>query len=123
MKKLQIEKGSVLLIAALVMGVLLLVFSGGFSSEEKDDENKDYELLEKRCEERLKAMIKEIKGTGDVSVLVTLDDISGEKERPHVRGVAVVLSGNESAELRLRVVQLVSCAFGITSDKIFVTFS
>ena len=111
----------------LLIGVVLLVFSSGFSNSKEAGNSKnaqqEYELSEERCEERIVSILKQLDGIRDASVMVTLDQIPSSKERPHIRGVAIVCHGNETPDLRLKVVMLVSSAFGVTSDKIYVTFT
>ena len=115
------------LIILLLVGIVLLWLSGGLSNvTEKTDSDhtlQEYELSEKRCEERVVSILKQIDGIQDASVMITLDQIPSNKERPHIRGVAIVCRGEETPELRLNVVKLVSSAFGVTSDKIYVTFT
>lgn len=127
MTKQLFNKKKSYLIVLLLAGIFMLLLSGGFSAneEKKDTENtpEEFELCEKRCEDRIVSILKEINGIQDVSAMVTLDQIPSNKERPHIRGVAIVCRGEETSELRLRVVMLVSSAFGVTSDKIYVTFS
>ena len=96
------------------------------NTKEKGETNntpQEFELCEKRCEERVASILRQIVGIRDASVMVTLDQIPSNKERPHVRGVAVVCQGEETPDLRLRVVMLISSALGVTSDKIYVTFT
>ncbi len=126
MKKTPIGKNALYLIVALVAGVLLLLLSGSFDllkSDETHEEEEDFELCEKRCEERIASLIKEVDGVESVTVLVTLDELPTQKTRPAVRGVAIVCHGRESAELKLKIVSLVRSALGVTSDKICVEFS
>ncbi|MBR6768478.1 MAG: hypothetical protein IKM34_03215 [Clostridia bacterium] len=115
------------LIILLLAGIILLFVSNGFlNTKEKDETNntpQEFELCEKRCEERVASILRQIIGIRDASVMVTLDQIPSNKERPHVRGVAVVCQGEETPDLRLRVVLLISSALGVTSDKIYVTFT
>ena len=115
------------LIILLLAGIILLFVSNGFlNTKEKDETNntpQEFELCEKRCEERVASILRQIIGIRDASVMVTLDQIPSNKERPHVRGVAVVCQGEETPDLRLRVVMLISSALGVTSDKIYVTFT
>ena len=127
MNKEIFNKKSGYLILLLAVGVLLLCLSGIFSKPQQTKTNSDipeeFELCEKRCEERVALLLKEVDGIRDVSVLVTLDELPSNKERPRVRGVAIVCNGEETPELHLKVVMLVSSALGVTSDKIYVTFS
>lgn len=120
------KKGEVLLFL-LIVGAILLWISGVFSNtqESKQTSNtpEEFELCEQRCEERVATLLKQICGVKEASVLITLDELPSLKERPQVRGVAIVCSGEESPELQLKIVMLVSSALGVTSDKIYVTFS
>lgn len=120
------KKGEVLLFL-LIVGAILLWISGVFSNtqESKQTSNtpEEFELCEQRCEERVATLLKQICGVKEASVLITLDELPSLKERPQVRGVAIVCSGEGSPELQLKIVMLVSSALGVTSDKIYVTFS
>jgi len=115
------------LIILLLAGIILLLASSRFSNTEKTEDSnnmpEEFELCEKRSEERIASILKQVEGIHDASVMVTLDQIPSNKERPRVRGVAVVCQGEETPDLRLRIVMLVSSALGVTSDKIYVTFS
>ena len=125
-KKIFMRKSAVLILL-LIIGFVLLGLSGIFSSVEKKTETTDqpteFEFCEKRCEERIARLVEEIYGIQEASVLVTLDELPSTKERPRFRGVAIVCQGEETSELRLKVVMLISSALGISSDKIYVTFS
>lgn len=127
MNKQVFNKKSFYLLLLLVLGLLLLFFSGSFSQNMKTETNnetlEEFELCEKRCEERIRELLKEVTGVSDASVLVTLDEIPTNKDRPRVRGVAIVCRGEETPDLRLKVVMLVGSALGVTSDKIYVTFT
>ena len=120
-------KKSTKLILLLIIGFVLLGLSGSFSSQKENNEKTnqltEFELCETRCEERIALLLEEIHGIQDASVLVTLDELPSSKARPCVRGVAIVCQGEETSELRLKLVMLVSSALGISSDKIYVTFS
>lgn len=123
MKKFFSSKGSVYLIFALAAGILLLLSGSSLfgKGEEKTSAPEDFELCESRCEERLTEILSKVSGVSDVSVIVTLDELPSARERPRVRGVAVVCSGADNPDTRLKLVMLISSALGVTSDKIFVT--
>lgn len=120
-------KKSSILILLLIIGFVLLGLSGSFSSTQEKTESTEkpteFELCETRCEKRIALLVEEIYGIQEASVLVTLDELPSTKERPRVRGVAIVCRGEETPELRLKVVMLISSALGISSDKIYVTFN
>ncbi len=127
MNKEIFNKKSSYVFLLLIVGVLLLCLSGSFSknreTETSSETPEEFELCEKRCEERISLLLKELYGIHEASVLITLDELPSSKERPRVRGVAIVCNGEETPELRLNVVMLVSSALGVTSDKIYVTFT
>lgn len=121
------HKKTAFLLLLFLIGIALIAFSDIFSdSKQKESETSNievYELCEERCEEKISILLEQIYGIRKASVLITLDTIPSNKERPHVRGVAIVCNGDETPELCLKIVMLVSSALGITSDKIYVTFT
>ena len=116
-----ISKGSIYLAVALVLGLILICVSG--QGEKTVEETEVYEACERRCEERLEELLRQVDGVDDADAMVTLDELPSGKTRPQVRGVAVVVHGKSGDGLRYQLVMLISSALGITSDKIFVTFS
>lgn len=116
-----ISKGSVYLAVALILGLTLICMSG--RGEKIAEETEEYEACERRCEEKLEEILRQVDGVDDADAMVTLDELPSGKTRPQVRGVAVVVHGKSGDGLRYQLVMLISSALGITSDKIFVTFS
>lgn len=116
-----ISKGSVYLAVALILGLVLICMSGRV--EGTVEETEEYEACERRCEEKLEELLRQVDGVDDADAMVTLDELPSGKTRPQVRGVAVVVRGKSGDGLRYQLVMLISSALGITSDKIFVTFS
>lgn len=116
-----ISKGSVYLAVALILGLVLICMSGRVERTVEDTE--EYEACERRCEEKLEELLRQVDGVDDADAMVTLDELPSGKTRPQVRGVAVVVRGKSGDGLRYQLVMLISSALGITSDKIFVTFS
>ena len=126
MNKQILNKRKIYLIILLIAGVFLLFISNIFSSTPENPSNNtpnEFELCEKRCEERIVSLLLSLDGIQGVSAMVTLDQMPTNKERPKIRGVAVVCEGTETSDLRFRVVMLISSALGVTSDKIYVTFT
>ena len=121
------NKKSSYLLVLMIAGILMLFLSGYLSEESKEEANSgtptEFELCEQRCEERLSEILLDLSEIQYASVMVTLDEIPTNKERPRVRGVAIVCVGKETPELRLKIVMLAGSALGITTDKIYVTFS
>ena len=126
MNKQAFNKRRIYLIVLLLVGIVLLFVSNLFSAKEaigSDSTPKEFELCEKRCEEKIVSLLANFDGIQSASAMVTLDQLPTSKERPQIRGVAIVCKGTETSDLRFRIVMLISSAFGITSDKIYVTFT
>lgn len=123
-KKFFSSKGNLWLILAAAAGLLLLFFSAGregTATAAQENTPEAFELCEERLEERLVALLSEMEGVSDVSVMLTLEDVPKSNQRPRVRGVAIVCRGCEDSNVKLRIVMLASGALGIASDKIFVS--
>ena len=106
----------VVLIAAI--GLFLLSEYTSAQSNANDTATKERELELKLCE-----MIKNFDGVSDADVIVTLDSYEEGKGSPRVRGVSVICHGKQKDEVKIKIVMMVSTALGISSDKIFVSFS
>jgi len=127
MNKQIFNKKSRYLILLLIVGCFLLFLSSKLLTSPKNtdpiENREEFELCEQRCEDRISVLLKQLYGIHETSVMVTLDETPSNKDRPRVRGVAIVCHGEETPDLRLKVVMLVSSALGVTSDKVYVTFS
>lgn len=100
------EKKSLwLIVAALILGVCMMIF-GGTSRSTGDSADALEARLEKLCEN--------VYGASEVSVMVRTDSL-GE-----VRGVAVVCRGGEDAQVRLTLTEMLTALFGIPSSAISV---
>lgn len=124
LKKFFSSKSACYLVFALAAGVTLLFMSGGFSDAKEQDseaEPEEYEICEKRSEERIEEMLLSLDGVSTVEVLLTVEEAPDRGARPTVRGVSVIYSGADTSEIKLKITMLVGTAFGITSDKIYVT--
>lgn len=153
------EKKSLwLALAALLVGVVLILFGGSDTSRAVsaspesgvDIQSGEYE---QQLEARVKELLERVSGVSNVSVMITLDSLteqvyaqnyrSSESDSstdvgleyvtgqdglvptkelsPSVRGVAVVCSGGDDAEVALKLTRLLSSLFGIPSSSISVT--
>lgn len=145
-------------IAAAVIAALMLIIMGrggqetdisGAFQETVPEVSSEYE---KALTEELEAIISEIKGVGNVSVMVTIEGSSsyvyekdvekadmetkaetviiGNKEalikridNPKVKGVLVVCSGGDSINVKEKVINAVSTVLNISSSRVYVTKS
>ena len=134
--------------AAIAAGIALIIAGGVLSSKENSgvDDGKsaiagklEYELqLERRIEELCLSLVTLDGGTEEIyasNSRAKTDDRSGEnsveypsssdalrlgEKYPEIRGVAVVVSGGESAQVRKNVTELLSSSLGISSNRIAV---
>ncbi len=129
------------LVSAAVIGALILFFS---SSEQKtqvsNDENAEYI---RQTENKIKQTVGAICG-GDVYVIVTLEygaetqyakNVTENSEQtvlssgapvktrtagPVIRGISVVCRNGGDPVIRQRITETLSCAYGISSARIYV---
>ena len=119
MTKLLKKRGNLVLIIVLILSVILLFLSEiGKSVKTSDDL-----APESMYEEKIAELLLSLDGINDVEVMVTLDEYGTDKKSPTVRGVSVVCHTRGKEELKMKITLLVSTALGISSDKIFVTFT
>lgn len=156
------EKKSLWLIAAaLLLGVLLIIYGNSGSglpsgaravSGTAAASALDQDDYEQKLEARVRTLCEQVGGVSDVSVMITLESMSeqlyaqnlesSESESvkelrqeyievgdslvptkampPSVRGVAIVCSGGDDANVQLKLTKLISALFGISSGAISV---
>ncbi len=142
-----LKKPLVLVLA--VAGVLLLLFgSTSFSAEptKATDLFADTESYRKALEEELTALCEQVKGAGNVHLLLTLDGteeavyakderqnggtdyvVSGGdglllyRKHPAVLGVALACTGGADPTVRAELTALLSAALDIGSNRIYIT--
>ena len=93
-------------VAALALGILLVLASGSFSADKPSDASSLEQKLARLCER--------VDGVGSVSVAVSLNGDS-------IEGVGVVCVGGNDPAIRRELTRLIAAACGIRSNKIFVT--
>ena len=100
-------------IALVAIGILLVIFSGVFDSEEQ-------EISE---EENLAELCSMIEGAGEVRVAISYEQessyFSGGEER-RIAAVAVFCDGADDVRVRARIKELISVLCGIGTNKITV---
>lgn len=138
---LKSENGAKIIFAA---GIVLIVLIFLFSLSGKDGETTDssaqqqnvlsqIEEYEQRLEERLTRIIGEIQGTGEITVMITLEkseeSLYSDRETnvsatvtPTVRGAVVVCEGSENAIVKQKIVDAVCKALGVSAARVCVTY-
>ena len=89
--------------AALILGIILMISGRGEGFQTGD-----------RTEARLKSLCDDVRGVSDVYVMVTYD------RDDKVIGVAVVCSGGDNAEIRLKLTNMICALFGIGADSVSI---
>ena len=133
-------KGKWTLVLLGILGLLLLLLGGTSAKEETGavTDTEDYRLA---LTEEVTALCREVRGVGEVCVLLTLEagesalwaeneggyvtaggeGLLIERRPPRVAGVAVVCAGGENAAVREELTELLSAALGIGRHRIRIT--
>ena len=166
-EKYKLDKNNKIFICTAVLGIVLLLLSGSFSSGEKQKEitplKFDVNEYKITLEKEISDIIKSLNGVDIVKVMLTFSDNgkteylseekvslenNGETENqdrestaafkrengdeapvvvrellPEVKGVAVVVSGEYSRELEIKILNSVKGALGIGSNRISIVIN
>ena len=142
-------KGKIMMIViGLAAGILLLTAGGGGKAENRSDEDHvSFSEYAESVEKKIHDICSEVDGVSDVKVAVTFEsgfeyvyaknddkgDLlvigSGSSESavkvtekpPVIGGIGVVCKGGENPTVQKRLIDLLSAAFGISSNKIYIT--
>lgn len=132
-KKLKNDKNFIRFIFIIgIVGIILIFCSTFFNSNTKEETVSSASISDYRESEELKIkeMVESIEGVGTAKVMVTMENSTEEvysqdnkvKEiEPTVRGVLIVCSGGNNPEIRETVLESVTKALNITTDKVCVT--
>lgn len=121
-KSVKINKNLLLIGAAVILGVLLILLGGKGLTDDKDD---GYPAS--NDEIRVQRFVESIDGAGKVSVIVTRAEgasggyTSGGDGEAGIRGIAVSASGAADPKVRQKIILLLSSAFDIPTNKIYVS--
>jgi len=136
-------KSIIIALAALIIGIALMLFGGKKESEPTYDKADTSEL-----EQRVEKLCSQVEGVGAVSVMITADTVSekiyarnsqtgseyskseyvtvsgglmpiGERTMT-VRGVAVVCGGGDSDTVKLKLTELICALFNIGADRVSI---
>ncbi|MBQ3284021.1 MAG: hypothetical protein IJH40_00090 [Ruminococcus sp.] len=119
--------------AAVIIGIAAILMIGLTKVVDLSDGGQDQAReYASRTEERLLEIVSQISGVGEVKIFLTMDD-SGENVyqkntdqktvsiEPKVRGVVVVCDGGDDPTVKSRVLDAVTKALNISSDKVCIT--
>ena len=127
----------------LLIGVLLLIFGGRGGSGGSSDglDSGEIEKYRKELESEISELCRGVRGAGEVRVAVSLSggfeyvyatDKNGKiitsgdagviikKKLPEIAGVGIVCSGGGDPAVKNQLISLVSAAYGIGTNRIFV---
>ena len=134
-------KGKWTLLLLGILGVTLLLFGGDLFPEAEEERPSSEDYRSTLCSE-ITALCREVRGVGEVTVLLTLEsgesytyaeNSSGgyitaggnglllESRPPRVAGVAVVCDGGGDPAVREELCALLSAALGIGTHKVKIT--
>ena len=142
------KSGIWIMILGAFLGVLLLIY-GGEEKSSDSTESRESELVEytKNMEEKITELCSKVEGVKNVSVAVSLESgfeyvyaSDGDKtltvgsgasespvrvteKPPVIAGVGIVCCGGGSPAVQKKLIELISAAYGISSNKIYITES
>lgn len=129
--KLKNDKNLIRIIYIIGLLGIALIFISSFFGTEGDDAFHSGDISEYRSAEetRIEKMVESIEGVGDARVMITMEnsaeqvylDKSVVKEiEPTVRGVMIVCKGADSPSIKETVLESVTKALNISSDKVCI---
>lgn len=121
------------LVVLAIAGIALVIWGGREESKKTTDKTTtqvtDTEEYRKKLEQDIKVLCSNIKGVGEVEVMVTLSE--GEKkvysgsqlissEPPEVQGIAVLCEGGDNIEVKAEITRMLCSLFDIGSHRVYV---
>jgi stage III sporulation protein AG len=127
------------------LGITLLLYGGTEDKKKEVEEDDRLTAYAERVEEKLTELCSKVEGVKNVSVAVSFESgfeyvyaTDGDKtltvgngasesavrvteKPPAISGVGVVCSGGGSPSVQKRLIELISAAYGISSNKIYIT--
>ena len=128
-----------------LLGVALLLYGGGEREEEMNGEEERLAVYVRSVEDKITEMCSKVEGVREVSVAVSLESgyeyvyaMEGDKtltvgsgsseapvkvteKPPRIGGVGIVCVGGGNPAVQKRLIELISAAYGISSNKIYIT--
>ena len=128
-----------------LLGVALLLYGGGERKEDAKEEEDRLATYARSVEKKITEMCSRVEGVREVSVAVSLESgyeyvyaTEGDKtltvgsgsseasvkvteKPPRIGGVGIVCVGGGNSAVQKRLIELISAAYGISSNKIYIT--
>ena len=98
----------------VLLGVLLMLLPTGKTEAQQPQRQETVSEPRENLETRLEQILSQVSGAGNVRVLLT------QVEAPRYRGAVIVWQGGDNPTVRLSVVEAVSGATGLPSNRITV---
>lgn len=138
-------KGLWIAVAAFAIGLLLMIFGGSGGEEAKNGSEISVERYADALEADIARLCESVSGVSHVTVAVSLSggieyvyatDSKGDpvtlggssggglivrEKLPEIAGVGVVCRGGSDPEIQRRLISLIGAAYGVTSNRIFIT--
>ena len=138
-------KGLWIAVAAFALGLLLMIFGGSETAEAKKGSEISVERYAAALEADIAALCESVSGVSRVTVAVSLSggieyvyatDSKGDpvtlggssggglivrEKLPEIAGVGVVCRGGGDPEIQRRLISLIGAAYGVASNRIFIT--
>ena len=119
---------------AFIIGIsaIILIMLTSLVDLTPSDNGKTAEEYAAKTEERLLEIVSQINGVGEAQIFLTMDnggenvylknsDTKTVSIEPKVRGVVVVCGGGDDPIVKSRVLEAVTKALSISSDKVCIT--
>ena len=112
LKKIKEIKNFKLIVILLVVGIALVILGGLIAN--KNSALVGYDSTETLTENKIRAICEKVDGVSDVTVAVRM-------ENGNIVGVGIVCRGGGDAAIQKKLLQLVSAATGVRTNKIYIT--
>ena len=134
------KKAIILIAAALVSGVLLMIYGGRAKTDDNSDEISEYERqATNKIEQTVQAMCggkvyvvvsaeygretqyaKNVTESGEQTVISSGTPVAVRVAAPVIRGITVVCRNGDDPAVKRKITEALSCAYGVSSAKIYV---
>ena len=125
------KKTNAVIYIILAVGILMLAGGNGFLHSDTDNKALSRSVSENTAEEKLRQILSEIDGVGEVSVMLCQSEVAPQKEqsvfsssekeyKSVIDGVLVVAEGGKNAAVREKIIRATKAALGVDAHKIEV---
>ena len=130
------SKMEMLLGIIVIIAILILLFSSSFTGSSADSSTLSSSYNYQSETQRLEEILKQIRGVGEVKVMITYDTsgteetptsvfsdtttINSQTTRPEVIGVVIVAENAGDIEVQMDLIRAAQTALGISADRVEV---